>query len=103
MAAYSSGGIQVGVRSSYTFIGFGYAEIGDCRRRREMQGLLYAYRVLMAGIHLLHSGEVEANLPRLNERFRFAFLNELIARKVGGENTAVKDSDWSAASKAVER
>ena len=31
--------------------------------------LLYAYRVLMTGIHLLRTGEVEANLLRLNEHF----------------------------------
>src|SRR5271166_119315 len=43
--------------------------------------VLYAYRVLMTGIHLLKSGEVEANLLRLNEHFGFRFLDELIARK----------------------
>jgi hypothetical protein len=48
----------------------------------------------MTGIHLLQSGQVEANLLRLNERFRFGFLDELIARKVCGENTAVGDLDW---------
>ena len=48
--------------------------------------VLYAYRVLMTGIHLLRTGEVEANLLRLNEHFGFGFLDELIARKVGGEN-----------------
>ena len=35
----------------------------------------------MTGIHLLRTGEVEANLLRLNEHFDFAFLSELIARK----------------------
>ena len=57
--------------------------------------VLYAYRVLMTGIHLLRTGEVEANLLRLNEHFGFGFLDELIARKVGGENTSVGDLDWS--------
>ena len=33
--------------------------------------VLYAYRVLMTGIHLLRTGEVEANLLRLNEHFGF--------------------------------
>ena len=56
--------------------------------------MLYAYRVLMTGIHLLRTGEVEANLLRLNEHFGFGFLDELIARKVGGENIAVGDLDW---------
>jgi hypothetical protein len=57
--------------------------------------VLYAYRVLMTGIHLLRTGEVEANLPRLNEHFGLTFLDELIARKVDGENTSVGDLDWS--------
>jgi predicted nucleotidyltransferase len=56
--------------------------------------VLYAYRVLMTGIHLLRTGEVEANLLRLNEHFGFVFLDEMIARKVGGENTSVGDLDW---------
>ena len=57
--------------------------------------VLYAYRVLMTGIHLLRTGEVEANLLRLNEHFGFGFLDELIARKVGGEHTSVGDLDWA--------
>ncbi len=56
--------------------------------------MLYAYRVLMTGVHLLRTGEVEANLLRLNEHFGFGFLDELIARKVGDENTSVGDLDW---------
>lgn len=57
--------------------------------------VLYAYRVLMTGIHLLRSGEVEANLLRLNEHFGLGFLDELIARKVDGENISVGRLDWS--------
>jgi uncharacterized protein len=56
--------------------------------------LLYAYRVLMTGIHLLRTGEVEANLLRLNEHFSFGFLDGLVARKVDGENTSIGDLDW---------
>jgi predicted nucleotidyltransferase len=36
--------------------------------------VLYAYRVLMTGIHLLRSGEVEANLPTLNKCFALTSL-----------------------------
>jgi len=57
--------------------------------------VLYAYRVLMTGIHLLRTGEVEANLLRLNEHFGFGFLGELIARKVTAENIALGEVDWS--------
>ncbi len=56
--------------------------------------MLYAYRVLMTGIHLLRTGEVEANLQKLNARLHYDFLDELIARKVQGENISVGSIDW---------
>ncbi len=43
--------------------------------------LLYVYRVLLTGIHLMRTGEVEAHLPTLNERFELPYIDELIARK----------------------
>ena len=46
--------------------------------------LLYVYRVLLTGIHLLRTGEIEANLVRLNEDARLTYLPDLIARKTGG-------------------
>jgi uncharacterized protein len=61
---------------------------------KRVKPLLYAYRVLMTGIHLLRSGEVEANLRRLNADFGFGFLDALIGQKVGGENTALHDAEW---------
>ena len=59
---------------------------------RRVKPLLYAYRVLLTGIHLMQTGEVEANLPRLNERFRLPFIGELVARKAeGGERGGLRD------------
>ena len=46
--------------------------------------LLYVYRVLLTGIHLMQTGEVEANLLRLNEQFRLPYVDELVARKLAG-------------------
>ena len=46
--------------------------------------LLYVYRVLLTGIHLMRTGEVEANLVRLNETAKLPYISDLIARKVGG-------------------
>ena len=46
--------------------------------------LLYVYRVLLTGIHLMRTGEVEANLVRLNESFRLPYIPELIERKTSG-------------------
>jgi predicted nucleotidyltransferase len=46
--------------------------------------LLYVYRVLLTGIHLMRTGEVEANLVRLNETAKLPYIPDLIARKTGG-------------------
>jgi uncharacterized protein len=54
--------------------------------------LLYVYRVLLTGIHLMRTGEVEANLPRLNETFRLPYVPELIAAKVEGAEKGTLDA-----------
>ena len=46
--------------------------------------LLYVYRVLLTGIHLMRTGRVEANLGVLNQEYRLPFIEDLIARKTGG-------------------
>ena len=53
--------------------------------------LLYVYRVLLTGIHLMRTGEIEANLVRLNETFRLSYLPELIARKIEGTEKGTLD------------
>jgi hypothetical protein len=54
--------------------------------------LLYVYRVLLTGIHLMRTGEVEANLVHLNrEEFRLPFIDDLVARKLAGPEQAVLD------------
>jgi uncharacterized protein len=60
---------------------------------RRVKPLLYVYRVLLTGIHLMRSGVVEANLVTLNGEFRLPYISELIGRKTQGENTALSDAD----------
>ena len=56
--------------------------------------LLYAFRVLLTGIYLMQTGNVEANLPKLNEEFHLPFIPELIARKTGGaEDQTIEDCE----------
>ncbi len=57
----------------------------------ELKALAHVYRVLLTGIHLMRTGEVEANLIRLNDVFRLPQLPELIARKTGGPERATLD------------
>jgi uncharacterized protein len=46
--------------------------------------LLYVYRVLLTGIHLMRTGTVEANLITLNWEYRLPYIEELILRKISG-------------------
>lgn len=46
--------------------------------------LLYVYRVLLTGIHLMRTGEVEANLLSLNETAKLPYIGELVERKLAG-------------------
>jgi predicted nucleotidyltransferase len=56
--------------------------------------LLYAYRVLLTGIHLMQTGEVVANVNVLNEQFRLSEIDELVARKrAGAEKMALDERD----------
>lgn len=47
--------------------------------------LLYVYRVLLTGIHMMRTGTVEANLVKLNEEYRLPYISELVEQKVGGK------------------
>lgn len=46
--------------------------------------LLYVYRVLLTGTHLMQSGEVQANLVKLNESAKLPYIGDLIQRKIAG-------------------
>jgi predicted nucleotidyltransferase len=46
--------------------------------------LCYAYRVLLTGIHLMRSGEIEANLVKLHELHPLPQVPDLVARKIAG-------------------
>ena len=56
--------------------------------------LLYVYRVLLTGIHLMRTGEVEANLRTLNAAANVPGVDELIDRKLAGpELQRLDDAD----------
>jgi len=56
--------------------------------------LLYVYRVLLTGIHLMQTGEVQANLVKLNETAKLPYIDDLIQRKIAGaEKERLTDAD----------
>jgi predicted nucleotidyltransferase len=79
---------------------FGFAEtqwkLFEKESPRRVKPLLYVYRVLLTGIHLMKSGEVEANLLKLNERYPLPYVPELVARKLAGpEQSTLGDDDFN--------
>jgi uncharacterized protein len=81
---------------SHHYFGFAETQWGlfDKERPRRVKPLLYVYRVLLTGVHLMRTGEVEANLVNLNEDFELSYIYELIVRKLAGpEKSALSDVD----------
>lgn len=80
--------------------GFVHTQRRELERRPSVKALLYAYRVLLTGVHVLRRGEVEANLHRLAERHPELAppeLPDLIARKLAGaEHAALTPAEATA-------
>ncbi len=75
---------------------FGFAEtqwnLFEKERPRRVKPLLYVHRVLLTGIHLMRTGEVNANLLELNAEFHLPYICDLVARKSSGEQTTLDDT-----------
>src|SRR5438105_12010316 len=76
---------------------FGFAEtqwkLFEKERPRRVKPLLYVYRVLLTGVHLMRTGVVEANLVKLNEEYRLVYVPDLIGRKLAGPEQSVLEED----------
>jgi predicted nucleotidyltransferase len=86
---------------------FGFSEtqwkLFDKERPRRVKPLLYVYRVLLTGIHLMRTGMANANLVELNGEARLPYIAGLIARKQSGENTTLEDADVAFHQREYER
>jgi uncharacterized protein len=71
---------------AHHYLGFAETQWNLFRKEEppRVKPLLYVYRVLLTGIHLMRTGAIEANLPLLNEEQRLSYIPDLIARKTGG-------------------
>lgn len=77
---------------------FGFAKtewkLFEKEKPHRVKPLLYIFRVLLTGIYLMRTGEIEANLVKLNEVFKLSYLPELIERKINGaEKGVLPDAD----------
>lgn len=81
---------------AHHYLGFAQTQwrLFDKERPRRVKPLLYVYRVLLTGIHLMRTGVVEANLLHLNEEFKLPYIADLVARKLAGpEKATLADAD----------
>jgi uncharacterized protein len=83
---------------AYHYLGFAETQwkLFEKERPRRVKPVLYVYRVLLTGIHLVRTGVIEANLMRLNEDAKLSHVNDLIARKTGDrEQSTLADDDFT--------
>lgn len=79
---------------AHHYLGFARTQWELFEKKTRVKALLYVYRVLLTGIHLMRSGQVEANLELLNREFNLTYVDDLIARKTGGaEKQDLRDAD----------
>jgi len=80
---------------SLHYLGFAHNEWKLLEKKPSLKRLLYVYRVLLTGIHLMRTGEVEENLVRLNEEYKLPKVPDLIDQKVNGTEWAEIAGDLS--------
>ena len=78
------------------YLGFARSQIKLYRKGNphRIKPLLYIYRVILTGLHLMRTGQLEPNLVRLNEVFNLPYIPDLIARKqAGAERSLLEGAD----------
>ncbi len=81
---------------THHYLGFARTQWDLFEKERRIKPLLYVYRVLLTGLHLMRTGEIEANLPRLNGEFRLKHVDDLVAQKLHAGERAGMASTTSA-------
>ena len=61
---------------------------------KKVKGLLYQYRVALTGIHVLQTGEINANILHLNEKFKLSGIDELVRLKTAGEAAFLQNDEF---------
>ena len=81
------------------YLGFARTQRRLAERTGELKPLLYVVRVLLTGVHLMRSGEVEAHLPTLADLVPEApaWVPDAVAAKAGAEHGSAADAVAGAA------
>jgi len=60
---------------------------------KKAKSLLYAYRVLLTGVHLMNTGRIETDIRKLHAESKLDFIPDLIAAKKE-EKIGLANLDW---------
>jgi predicted nucleotidyltransferase len=71
---------------AHHYLGFARNQWNLFERKGELKPLLYTFRVLLTGVHLMRTGEVVADLNVLSPEYGPAYLGELIEAKREAEH-----------------
>jgi len=85
------------VHHSHHYLGFSANQwkLFAGMKSKGVKPLLYVFRVLLTGIHLMRTGEIEANLTVLNREYQLQFIDELIDYKANSrEKATLPDTDF---------
>ena len=77
----AKGTICKGLFHHYRGFMFGLEQLIAKEKVKKVKRILYLYRVLMTGIHVLETGVIESNILKLNEHFEIGTISELIEMK----------------------
>jgi len=84
------------VHHAHHYFGFSQRKWKDFLNKKTAKSLLYVYRVLLTGIHLMDTHEVQSNILILNETYKLPFIDELIERKMThAEKGILPDADMA--------
>jgi len=82
------------IHHAHHYFGFSQRKWHDFLNKKTAKALLYVYRVLLTGIHLMSTHEVQSNLVILNETYKLPYIDDLIARKMShAEKGVLPDAD----------
>ncbi|MBF6613958.1 MAG: nucleotidyltransferase domain-containing protein [Chloroflexi bacterium] len=78
---------------AHHYLGFAQTQwkLFNKQEPRRVKPLLYTYRVLLTGIHLMRTSQVEANLLRLNSSFNLPYIDDLVQHKLLGPEKSTLD------------
>ncbi|HLA43574.1 MAG TPA: nucleotidyltransferase domain-containing protein [Aggregatilineales bacterium] len=79
---------------AYHYLGFAQSQwkLFERDEPRRIKPLLYVYRVLLTGIHMMQTGEIEPDLVKLNAVFNLSYIPDLIERKTSGTEKGTLNS-----------